>query len=136
MIICVDFDGTLCEHVFPAIGREAPGAFYWLKNFQRAGAKLILWTMRSDGRLKNGEHREVLTEAVKWCRENGIEFWAVNHNPDQESWTQSPKCYAHKYIDDAAHGCPLMMMKDGDRPVVDWSIVGPQVLNEIRAEKT
>lgn len=131
MILAIDFDGTLAEHEFPDIGREVPGAFDWLKKFQAAGAKLILWTMRSDGRTADGskENGPVLTEAVEWCRERGVEFWGVNGNPGQSSWTQSPKAYAHLYIDDAAFGCPLVESKKaGNRPHVDWSKVGPAVM--------
>ena len=104
MIIAVDFDGTIVEHEFPKIGPAVPGAFEWMKKFQEAGAFLILWTMRSSGQL----HGDVLSEAVAYCREQGVEFWDWNTNPHQYTWTTSPKAYAHVYIDDAAIGCPLL----------------------------
>lgn len=130
MIIAVDFDGTIVAHEFPDIGAESPGAFRWLKEWQAAGAKLILWTMRSDGRTGTGkENGPVLTDAVEFCRKHGVEFFAVNSNPQQASWTQSPKVYAHVYVDDAAYGCPLRPNpKMGGRLMVDWDIVGPAVL--------
>lgn len=129
MIIAIDFDGTLCDHRFPEIGGEAPHAFEWLKKFQDAGAKLMLWTMRNDR-----PNEPVLSQAVQWCRERGIEFWGVNNNPEQHSWSQSPKQYAHVYIDDAAFGCPLREFpRAGSRPVVDWAVVGPAVLKMIEA---
>jgi hypothetical protein len=31
MIIAVDFDGTVVEHIYPDVGRDVPGAVYWLK---------------------------------------------------------------------------------------------------------
>lgn len=134
MIIAVDFDGTIVEHEFPDVGAPVHGSFRWMKEWQDAGAKLILWTMRSDGRTGEGkENGPVLTDAVEFCRANGIEFHAVNGNPEQKSWTQSPKAYAHVYVDDAAFGCPIRpSMKMGNRPVVDWEIVGPAVLELIR----
>ncbi len=137
MIVAIDFDGTIVEHRFPDIGRPVPGAFEWMKKFQQAGARLILWTMRSDGRTGEGkENGPVLTEAVEFCRNNGVEFWGVNTNPEQKSWTCSPKCYAHLYVDDAALGCPLAESKEmGARPMVDWSVVGPAVLKGIVAGK-
>jgi len=98
-IIAVDFDGTLVTHKFPEIGDEVPGAFEWLKHFQAAGAKLILWTIRSS------TYQE---DAIRYCLLHGVEFWAVNANPWQETWSRSPKAYAHVYIDDAAFGCPLV----------------------------
>ncbi len=131
MIICVDFDGTIAEHEFPDIGAPVPGAFEWMKKWQDAGAKLVLWTMRSDGRTADGskENGPVLTDAVEFCRRNGVEFWGVNRNPQQGGWTQSPKAYANLYVDDAAFGCPLQeSRKSSNRPMVDWSVVGPAVL--------
>lgn len=121
MIIAIDFDGTIVEHEYPSIGFPVLGALKWMKEFQVLGARLILWTMRSGIKL---------TEAESYCHKNGIEFFGVNCNPDQASWTNSPKVYAHRYIDDAAFGCPLIYPGLG-RPYVDWSKVGPSVLNEI-----
>lgn len=91
-ILAVDFDGTVVDHRFPDIGVEAPGAFRWLRRFQEQGAMLILFTMRSDGR---ADGTNPLSEAVEFCRRRGVEFWGVNHNPEQSSWTGSPKVYAH-----------------------------------------
>lgn len=127
LIIAVDFDGTISKHVFPKIGDAVPGAFEWMKKFQEAGASLILWTMRSDDQ----ETGDVLTQAVEFCRENGVEFFGVNSNPTQAEWTTSPKAYAHLYIDDAAFGCPLVRPLL-DRPYVDWSQVGPVVMEQLQ----
>jgi len=128
MKIAIDFDGTIVDHEYPGIGTEVPGAIDWMKNFQEAGAQLILFTMRG------GKH---LIEAVEWCRSKGIEFYGVNKDPDQHVWTDSPKACAHIYIDDVAFGCPLMenpYSSDGIK-MVDWSIVGPAVFNLIHGEK-
>lgn len=131
MIIAVDFDGTIVEHEFPEIGPAVPGALRWLAAFQAAGAKLILWTMRSDGQ----KHGPVLSDAVEFCRTNGIAFFAINENPQQRSWTASAKVYANAYIDDAAIGCPLRENpRLGGRPFVDWEAVGPKVLAMIEAK--
>lgn len=135
LFIATDFDGTIVAHEFPEIGAPAPGAFEWLKRWRDAGGHIILWTMRSDGRTGTGkENGPVLTEAVEFCRKNGVEFFGVNENPTQAAWTNSPKCYAHAYVDDAGLGCPLRENpKAGGRPVVDWSVVGPLVLEMIHA---
>ena len=129
-VIAIDFDGTLCDHRFPAIGKEAAGAFRWLKKFQEAGAKLVLWTMRSDG---CDDGTNPLAEAVQWCLDRGVAFWAVNSNPDQHHWTASPKAYAQAYVDDNAIGCPLRKgPKKDSKAVVDWRIVGPLVMAIIK----
>ncbi len=117
MVIAIDFDGTLCEHAFPDIGQEVPGAFNVLKELQDIGHTLILWTMRSDG----GRHGPVLTDAIAWCKARGIEFNSVNVNPGQVSWTASPKAYAAIYIDDAALGCPLRPAFKTERPMACWT---------------
>jgi len=119
-IVAVDFDGTLCEHRYPDVGEEVPGAFDTLRELSKHH-RLILWTMRHSHRLK---------DAVDWCRARGIEFWGVNKNPEQRKWTGSPKAYAHVYIDDAALGCPLVHPASGARPYVDWSKVAERLRND------
>src|SRR5687767_5183473 len=117
MIIAVDFDGTIVEHYFPRIGPTVPGAIEWLKTWKNAGAKLILWTMRSG---------EYLDAAADYCENAGISFDKHNQGIDDREWTASPKAYAQVYVDDAAFGCPLIHSRSG-RPMVNWSIVGPAV---------
>ena len=123
MYICVDFDGTLVDHRYPEIGKPVPDALKWLKKLQRYGAKIILFTMRGDG-LKD---RNVLQEAVDYVEKNGVILYGVNRNPDQDSWTNSPKAYGEIYVDDAALGCPLIEVKGFSRPCVDWKKVGPHL---------
>ena len=127
MYICIDFDGTIVDHRFPEIGPPVPGALDWMKKFQEAGAKLILFTMRSD----TGRGGNSLTRAVRYLEENGIKLYGVNKNPSQVVWTSSPKAYGQLYIDDAAFGCPLIQPEDFKRPCVDWDIVGPAVVKKI-----
>ena len=96
MTIEVDFDGTIVEHKYPAIGKELPFAIETLKTLAGEGHKLILWTSR-DG--------ELLEEALKFCRERGLEFYAVNSNyPPGALFTtkagKSCKVVADVYIDD------------------------------------
>ena len=47
MKIAVDFDGTIVEHKYPAIGKELLFAIETLKELQRQKHQLILWTYRS-----------------------------------------------------------------------------------------
>jgi len=122
--IAIDFDGTIVEHSFPYIGEPVDGAISWMKLFQKSGAELILWTMRSG---------ETLDAAVEYCKENGIEF--IYHNEHPQEWTTSKKAYAHIYIDDAAFGCPVVMTKSGSC-VVNWDIVGPVVEDRIKRNVT
>lgn len=94
MVIAVDFDGTIVEHKYPAIGRELPFATETLRMLIRDRHKLILWSVR-EGRL--------LDEAVEWCRERGVEFYAVNRDYPEESREHdsfSRKLKADLFIDD------------------------------------
>lgn len=95
MIIAVDFDGTIVEHKYPKIGKEIPFAIATLKKLQQDGHKLILWTVREG---------DLLDEAVEFCRQRGVEFFAVNSNyPDENvdaSAIRSRKLKADMFIDD------------------------------------
>lgn len=75
MTIAVDFDGTIVTHEYPQIGSELPLAIPTLKKLKEDGHKLILWTVR-EGNL--------LDDAVLWCRERGLEFYAVNKEFPEE----------------------------------------------------
>lgn len=112
LIVAVDFDGTCVTHEYPGVGRGI-GAADVLKEMAGRGAKLILWTMRSGVHLDN---------AVNWFASHDIPLFGVNSNPEQSTWTTSPKVYAQLYIDDAALGAPLIY-GEGARPYVDWSSV-------------
>ena len=131
MYICIDFDGTIVDHCFPEIGTEAPKVIYWLKRLQDQGAKLILFTMRSD----TSDGGPMLSDAVDFLEDQGIKLYGINNNPDQYSWTESPKAYADIYVDDSAFGCPLIKPKGFRRPCVDWDTVGPALLDRVLRQR-
>ncbi len=94
MTIAVDFDGTIVTHEYPKIGRDIPFAIDTLKRLQKDfQIILVMWTVR-EGRL--------LDEAVEYCRERGLEFYAVNANyPEENEREQQPrKLKADLFIDD------------------------------------
>lgn len=95
MTIAVDFDGTIVEHRYPKIGEEVPFATETLRMLIKDGHKLILWSVREG---------ELLEEAVQWCRERGVEFYAVNKDYPEEKVEYnnhfSRKIKADLFIDD------------------------------------
>lgn len=94
LTIAVDFDGTIVEDAYPRIGKPKIFAFETLKMLQDNNHKLILWTYR---------HGKRLEEAVEFCREKGIEFYAVNKSYPEESvdlTEMSRKISADIFIDD------------------------------------
>lgn len=95
MTIAVDFDGTIVRHRYPAIGEEIPFAVATLRRLQEEHHRLILWSVREG---------ELLDEAVEWCRQRGIEFYAVNKEFPEEDPARN-KHYSRKlkvdlFIDD------------------------------------
>jgi hypothetical protein len=79
MTIAVDFDGTIVTHAYPAIGEEIPFAIQTLRMLIADHHKLILWSVREG---------ELLEAAVNWCKERGVEFYAVNRDYPEEK----PEC--------------------------------------------
>jgi hypothetical protein len=119
--IAVDFDGTIVDHEYPLIGKEKLFAFQTLRELEKLGARLILWTFRAG---------KELDEAVEYCRKNGIEFYAVNKNYPEEIFddTVSRKIDADIYIDDKnVGGFP------GWSEV--WQILTPYEQLQMEAEK-
>ena len=99
-IYAIDFDGTLCESIFPGVGEPKMALISHLIKRRKQGNKLILWTCRVGERLK---------EAVDWCRGYGLEFDAVNENLPEivEYWGgDTRKIFADVYIDDKAVNKP------------------------------
>lgn len=91
--IAVDFDGTIVEDAYPKIGKPQIFAFDTMKALQQKGHRLILWTYRDGKRLQ---------EAVDFCKENGVVFYAVNKSYPEEEYTNkiSRKINADYFIDD------------------------------------
>ena len=114
MIIAVDFDGTIVEHRYPEIGKERPFAITTLKRLQKERHQLILWSVR-EGRL--------VQEAVDYCRQRGLEFYAVNSNYPDEDPFESSNCGCRKvnadmYIDDRGVG-----------GLPDWGVIYQMIHN-------
>jgi hypothetical protein len=96
MTIATDFDGTIVTHEYPRIGTEIPFATDTLKMLIEEHHRVILWTVR-EGHL--------LDEAVEWCRERGVEFYAINRDYPEEDTEHLAKGFSRKikadlFIDD------------------------------------
>lgn len=94
--IAVDFDGCLCKNNWPDIGNPNTEAINELIRRRQEGDKVILWTCREGDQLDN---------AIRWCKEHGLEFDAVNDNLTENKEffkNNSRKLYANEYWDDKA----------------------------------
>ena len=95
-IIAVDFDGTLCYSKWPDLGEPNQPLIDYLRSQRASGNKLILWTCRAD---------EALERAISWCRDQQLEFDAINDNlPEivEKYGNNSRKITCDYYIDDKA----------------------------------
>jgi hydroxymethylpyrimidine pyrophosphatase-like HAD family hydrolase len=112
LIIAVDFDGTIVEDGYPGIGKTRIFAFETLKKLQQDGHRLILWTYRSGNKLQ---------DAVDFCKENGVDFYAVNASFPEEKFDQSRsrKIHADLFIDDRNIG-----------GILGWGEVYQMITNE------
>lgn len=111
LIIAIDFDGTIVEDAYPKIGQPMIFAFDTMKKLQDEGHRLILWTYRNGNRLR---------EAVAFCKDNGIEFYAVNKNYPEEVYDEKTprKIHADVFIDDRNVG-----------GFIGWTEIHKQIFN-------
>ena len=92
----VDFDGTLCQSMYPKIGAARQNIIDYVKSLKADGNKVILWTCRVGDKLD---------EAVAWCSERGIEFDGINENFQDvidAYGGDTRKVVADVYLDDKA----------------------------------
>lgn len=99
-IIGVDFDGTLAvtRGTYPRIQGPIQEIIDYVKSEQEEGAYLILITMREN---------EELAQAVEWCKEQGLEFDAINDNlPHMKDFFKNNprKIFCNEYLDDTNIG--------------------------------
>jgi hypothetical protein len=120
LIIAIDFDGTIVEDAYPNIGKPMIFAFETMKKLQSEGHRLILWTYRTDKKLQ---------EAVDFCKQQGLEFYAINKSYPEEEFDGkiSRKINATFFVDDRNIG-----------GFIGWTAVHKLLLNyepEIKKKK-
>jgi trehalose-6-phosphatase len=93
MVIASDFDGTLCEHKYPEIGKPNVVLINKLISLQKEGHQLILWTCREGSDLR---------KAIVWSASQGLLFDAINENILEYKYKDFAirKIYADVYLDD------------------------------------
>lgn len=113
--VAVDLDGTLAEKEQPfsvkTIGGPITKAIEWVRLFHKAGARIIIFTVRGT------------TDLVEaWLKEHAVPYDYVNENPDQPEGS-SGKVIADVYWDDRA-----LNAEDPDEH-------GPEILRRVSAGK-
>lgn len=89
--ICVDFDGTLCDHEFPGIGAPKPFAKEALTAFRAMGFHVMIWT----------------------CRTSHFHYDVFGGDPDQSTLERVKVKEMIAYLD--KHGIPYDEIDDGSR---------------------
>ena len=83
------------EHEYPRIGREIPFATETLRMLINDRHQLILWSVREG---------DLLQEAIDWCHERGVDFYAINRDFPEEDVEKnihfSRKLKVDVFIDD------------------------------------
>ena len=98
LLIAVDFDGTIVEDKYPAVGKAMPFAIETLKMLQEDGHRIILWTYR---------HGSKLQEAVDFMQAQEVPPYAVNRSYPEEvpnPGDVSRKIHADLFIHDRNFG--------------------------------
>ena len=123
MTIYLDFDGTVVEHQYPALGAENPHAFRVIRTLQYKGHSIILNTYRAD--LNDGS----LEEALAFLNDSAHGLDTISRStakkihPGPFDLTESLR-FDKLYIDDIAEGIPLIpnrMVANGF--MVNWPTV-------------
>ena len=118
MVYAIDFDGTLSMGTWPEVGPANTELFNFLKEKQRNGDKLILWTCRAG---------EPLDKAVDFCKEHGLIFDAINDNlPEtiEKYGSNSRKITCDVYLDDkACHADSYKHIGDLDLARIESALV-------------
>ena len=123
MTIYLDFDGTVVEHQYPALGAENPHAFRVIRTLQDKGHSIILNTYRAD--LNDGS----LEEALAFLNDSAHGLDTISKStakkihPGPFDLTESLR-FDKLYIDDIAEGIPLIpnrIIANGF--MVDWLAV-------------
>ena len=115
-VIAVDFDGVLCGSAWPDVGEPNRRIIRALRERQKAGVKLILWTCREGG---------LLSEAVGWSKAHGLLFDAVNENLPERIAQYGGDCRkisADLYLDDKALSVMNGVIMFPDMDGMTWSV--------------
>ena len=112
--VAVDLDGTLAENL-PTfdpekIGKPRKNARKWLQRFRRAGARIVIFTVRGDEDLVR-----------EWLARHRMPYDYVNENTDQPA-DSSGKIVAEVYWDDRAVDASVPLDESG-----------PEVLSRLKA---
>lgn len=93
-IVLVDFDGTLCEFAYPAMGQPIPGARGFMKSLIARGLQPVIWSSRMSSDVNTPEERAKSIERIaEWCKTYRIPYHSIDTG-------NSGKRHCLAYVDD------------------------------------
>lgn len=124
MKIYLDFDGTIVENQYPAVGQCNMGCFEIIDKLEKAGHEIILNTTRVE--FNNG----TLIEAIKFINhsmanlKNNTQVYSFpntdhKYEPTKWDWDFHFKT-GRIFIDDTCDGIPLKNAISSSGQMVDW----------------
>lgn len=120
MRIYLDFDGTVVEHNFPAIGAENPNAVHVISLLQKAGHHIVLNTYRAEIDLSYVQEALSFLNSFPQLNEPIDNFLLKKLEPKPFDLNHV-KSTNQLYIDDIANGIPLSRNKVLEfGMMVDW----------------
>lgn len=142
LTVHLDFDGTVVEHRFPALGAENRGWGGVVKKLQDAGHEVVLNTYRADVMQEQYALKQLVTEAKPDYMQQAEAFLAHNGHCMASQITSNPKkvqpvawplmqeyarLHGLLFLDDQALGMLLRPCKFGGGTMVDWPAVDEQL---------
>jgi hypothetical protein len=122
--IVVDFDGTICEHRFPAFGEPLAGAREALQRLKAAGYWIIIHTVRTSSSYRSTDIYDPEIHSPE-----AVRAYLERHQiPCDEIWLHD-KPVAMAYIDD--RGLRVV----GDRRQSNWREIIEALLPETRKRR-
>lgn len=123
MKIYLDFDGTVVEHQYPAIGQCKWGCLEIIDKLNKAGHEIVLNTMRVEfdtGTLM--EALEFINSAMTNLNNTQVySFTNTDHKYEPTRWDWDLHFRSGRiFIDDVCEGIPLKSSKTTRRQMVDW----------------
>lgn len=106
MRIYLDFDGTVVEHNFPALGAENPNAINIISRLQKAGHNIVLNTYRADIDLSYVQEALHFINTHPQLVEPVADYLPKKLEP-QPFDLKNAIATNQLYIDDIANGIPL-----------------------------
>ena len=99
--IVIDFDGTICEHCYPAVGPPKLGVHEALRELKKMGLRIVIHSVRTASYWRELSNRDPQLDPVNQI--DVIRQFMQEHDLPYDEICLSDKPLAVAYIDDRAY---------------------------------